>query len=215
MALKINEIFYSLQGKSSYAGRPCVFIRLSGCNLRCAYCDTVYAYEPGEDMTIEEVLLRIASYHCPLVEITGGEPLTQAETPLLITRLLDAGYRVLLETNGSRDISPVDERCIRILDIKCPGSGEAERNDWKNLDRLRPGDEIKFVLTDRGDYDFAKAVLTRHDFPRGLVEEIHFSTVSEKLAPKTLAEWMLSDRLPVRLHLQLHKIIWGSEARGV
>jgi 7-carboxy-7-deazaguanine synthase len=215
LALRVNEVFYSLQGESSFSGRPCVFVRLTGCNLRCVYCDTVYAYEFGEDKTIEEVLSRIASYPCPLVEITGGEPLIKAETQLLITRLLDAEYRVLLETNGSRDISRVDERCIRILDIKCPGSGEAASTDWKNLGRLRPGDEVKFVLTDRGDYDFAKAVLARHDFPHGLVEEIHYSPVSDKLAPRSLAEWILNDHLPVRLHLQLHKIIWGPEARGV
>jgi 7-carboxy-7-deazaguanine synthase len=215
LALRVNEFFYSVQGESSFAGRPCVFVRLTGCNLRCTYCDTAYAYEAGEEISMEDLLSRVASYDCSLVEITGGEPLIQNETPLLITGLLDAGYQVLLETNGSRDISPVDERCLRILDIKCPGSGEAGSNDWKNLGRLRPGDEIKFVLTDRRDYDFAKAVLARNDFPRGLVKEIHFSPVSEKLAPKILAEWILSDRLPVRLHLQIHKIIWGPEARGV
>lgn len=215
MALRVNEIFYSLQGEASYAGHPCVFVRLTGCNLRCVYCDTAYAYEDGEDLAIEDILSRVASYGCPLVEVTGGEPLIQAGTPLLIIRLLNTGYRVLLETNGSRDVSLVDDRCIRILDIKCPGSGEAERNDSKNLGRLTPGDEIKFVLTDRADYDFAKTVLARHDFPRGLVKEIHFSPVPKKLAPKTLAEWIVSDRLPVRLHLQLHKIIWGAEARGV
>jgi 7-carboxy-7-deazaguanine synthase len=215
LALKVNEIFYSIQGESSFAGRPCVFIRLTGCNLRCAYCDTVYAYEAGKDISIAELLEKVAAYHCPLVEITGGEPLIQTETSPLIERLLDSGYRVLLETNGSRDVSLVDDRCIRILDIKCPSSGEAENNDWSNLDRLSAGDEIKFVLSDRGDYDFAKGIMARKDFPLGLIEEIHFSPIPGKLAPKTLAEWILADRLPVRLHLQLHKLIWGPEARGV
>ncbi|MBI5583926.1 MAG: radical SAM protein [Deltaproteobacteria bacterium] len=215
MALRVNEIFYSIQGESSFAGRPCVFIRLTGCNLRCAYCDTRYAYEAGEAISIEVLLEKVAAYRCPLVEITGGEPLLQAETPPLIRRLLDAGYRVLLETNGSRNISLVDDRCTRILDIKCPASGEAQNNDLGNLNRLSARDEIKFVLSDRGDYDFAKGIMVRNDFPLGLIEEIHFSSVPGKLAPKTLAEWILADRLPVRLHLQLHKLIWGPEARGV
>jgi 7-carboxy-7-deazaguanine synthase len=215
LALRVNEIFCSLQGESSFAGRPCVFVRLTGCNLRCVYCDTTYAYEDREELAIEDILSRVASHGCPLVEVTGGEPLIQAETPLLITRLLDTGYRVLLETNGSRDVSLVDERCVRILDVKCPGSGEVEKNDWKNLGRLTSQDEVKFVLTDRADYDFARAVLARRDFPLGLVENIHFSPVSGKLLPKILAEWILSDRLAVKLHLQLHKIIWGPEARGV
>jgi 7-carboxy-7-deazaguanine synthase len=215
LALKVNEIFYSIQGESSFAGRPCVFIRLTGCNLRCSYCDTAYAYEEGEELPIEDLLSRVASYECPLVEITGGEPLLQDETPLLIARLLDTGFRVLLETNGSLDISLVDGRCTRILDIKCPGSGEVESNDWNNLSRLTKADEIKFVLSDHDDYAFARSVLARPDFPSGLIEEIHFSPVPGKLAPRTLADWLLKDRLPVRLHLQLHKIIWGPEARGV
>jgi 7-carboxy-7-deazaguanine synthase len=164
---------------------------------------------------IEDILTRVASYGCPLVEVTGGEPLLQDETPLLISRLLDAGYGVLLETNGSQDVALVDERCFRILDIKCPGSGEAENNDWQNLSRLTERDEIKFVLRDRGDYEFARAVLARHDFPLDVVKEIHFSPVSGELALQTLAQWILRDRLPVRLHLQLHKIIWGPDARGV
>jgi 7-carboxy-7-deazaguanine synthase len=215
LALKVNEIFYSIQGESSCAGRPCVFLRLTGCNLRCTYCDTTHAYEAGEEIPIADLVQRIAAYHCPLVEITGGEPLLQSETPPLITRLLDAGFRVLLETNGSRDISQVDERCVRILDIKCPSSGEAEQNDLGNLCRVTARDEIKFVLGDREDYDFAKGIMARGDFPVTRIKEIHFSPVSGRLALQTLAEWILSDRLPVRLHLQLHKLIWGPNTRGV
>jgi 7-carboxy-7-deazaguanine synthase len=215
LVLKVNEIFYSIQGESSFAGRPCVFVRLTGCNLRCSYCDTPQAYEPGEEIPLADLVQRIAAYHCPLVEITGGEPLLQSGTPPLISRLLDAGFRVLLETNGSRDISQVDERCVRILDIKCPSSGEAEQNDLGNLCRVTARDEIKFVLGDLEDYAFAKGIVTRDDFPITRIKEIHFSPVSGRLALQTLAEWILSDRLPVRLHLQLHKLIWGPDARGV
>jgi 7-carboxy-7-deazaguanine synthase len=215
LALKVNEIFYSIQGESSLAGRPCVFVRLTGCNLRCVYCDTAYAYEAGKAFSIEELLKKIAAFGCPLVEITGGEPLLQEESPRLIARLLNSGYQVLLETNGTQDISRVDDRCLRILDIKCPGSGEVEKNDWSNLGRLTVRDEIKFVLGDRGDYDFAKGIMARGDFPLTRIKEIHFSPVLDRLAPRNLAAWILNDRLPVRLQLQLHKIIWGPEARGV
>ncbi|MCP4715272.1 MAG: radical SAM protein, partial [Deltaproteobacteria bacterium] len=152
--MKVNEIFYSIQGESSYAGYPCVFVRLTGCNLRCSYCDTRYAYDEGEDCTEEQVLERIAAYGCSLVEITGGEPLLQPDTPGLISRLLDRGCRVLLETNGSMDIGSVDRRCVRIVDIKCPSSGEAGRNDEANLARLTAQDEVKFVIGTREDFDF-------------------------------------------------------------
>ena len=215
MTLKVNEIFYSIQGESSYAGRPCVFVRLTGCNLRCSYCDTQYAYEEGQDLEIGMIVDRVASYKCPLVEVTGGEPLMQEETPALIQRLLDAGYEVLLETNGSKDISQVDGRCVKIVDIKCPSSGETDKNDFANLNRLTNKDEIKFVIGDRADYEYAKEQL---DFvksnARGM-HKVHFSPVFGLLEPKDLAQWIMEDHLDVRLHLQLHKYIWEPHQRGV
>lgn len=212
MAIKVNEIFYSIQGESSWAGRPCIFIRLTGCNLRCAYCDTRYAYEQGRVMEIWEILKRIREAGCDLVEVTGGEPLLQAETPELIATLLDAGYTVLLETNGSLDIGPVDKRCARIIDIKCPTSGMCGRNDLQNLRKLGARDELKFVIGTREDYEFARHVLSTIPAPR---YTINFSPVSGAVEPCLLARWILEDRLAVRLNLQLHKIIWGAEARGV
>lgn len=215
MALKVNQIFYSIQGESSYAGRPCVFIRLTGCNLRCSYCDTPYAYEEGEDLEIEAIVDRVRSYRCPLVEVTGGEPLVQAETPVLISRLLDEGYEVLLETNGSQDIGRIDHRCVRIVDIKCPSSGQAEHNDLENLARLTEKDELKFVIGGREDYDYVRRTLELVK-GKGLgAHRVHFSPVFGKLAPATLAAWILKDHLEVRLHLQLHKIIWPPDRRGV
>ena len=156
MALKVNDIFYSIQGESSYSGRPCVFVRLTGCNLRCSYCDTQYAYTEGEALEIDEVVGRVTSYQCPLVEVTGGEPLIQKETPALIHRLLAGGFETLMETNGSQDISQVDNRCVKIVDIKCPFSGQTSHNDLQNLDRLTDHDEVKFVIADRDDYEYAK-----------------------------------------------------------
>jgi 7-carboxy-7-deazaguanine synthase len=215
VALKVNEIFYSIQGESSFAGRPCAFVRLTGCNLRCSYCDTRYAYDHGDLMEIQDIMGRIAAYGCQLVQITGGEPLIQEETPILISHFLEEGYTVLLETNGSQDISQVDGRCVRIIDIKCPTSGQEGQNDLGNLTRLSQRDELKFVIGDRGDYDFARRIM-------GLVDEdlpgripVHFSPRHRKMKPRILAEWILADHLCVRLHLQLHKIIWGSEKRGV
>ena len=215
MPLKVNEIFYSIQGESSYAGRPCVFVRLSGCNLRCSYCDTRYAYDEGEDMEIPEIAPRVASYRCPLVEITGGEPLTQKETPRLVRHLLDTGYQVLLETNGSQDISGIDERCVRVVDIKCPSSGEHEKNDPENPARLTGRDEIKFVIGDRRDYEFAGKILDsiNPDLLRKI--PVHFSPVFGKMDLELLAGWILEDHRDVRLQLQLHKIIWDPEKRGV
>ena len=214
MALNVNEIFFSIQGESSYAGRPCVFVRLTGCNLRCSYCDTQYAYEEGEELEITDIVNRVISLQCPLVEVTGGEPLIQKETPLLIYRLLEKGHEVLLETNGTQDIGKVDDRCVKIVDIKCPSSGQTSHNDLQNLDRLTNHDEIKFVIADRGDYEYAKHVLSlwnRHHFRKCLV---HFSPIFGRMEPKTLADWILKDHLDVRLHLQIHKIIWGPEQRG-
>ena len=207
MTLRVNEVFYSIQGESSYAGRPCVFVRLTGCNLRCSYCDTKYAYEEGIELEIGEIIDRVAFYQCPLVEVTGGEPLMQKETPALIRRFLDEGYEVLLETNGSQDISQVDGRCVKIVDIKCPSSGEADKNDFENLNRLSDKDEIKFVISDREDYEYAKKMLDLLGSNPLTVKALHFSPVFGKLDPKTLAEWILEDNMDVRLHLQLHKYI--------
>ncbi len=212
MALEVSEIFHSIQGESSWSGQPCVFIRLTGCNLRCAYCDTTYAYEQGRFMEIPEIMERVRRLRCDLVEVTGGEPLIQAETPSLIGGLLDAGHTVLLETNGSIDIGVVDPRCIRIMDIKCPSSGMAGQNDLRNLKKLGVQDELKFVIGSRKDYEFARDLLSTLPAARS---KINFSPVFGSLAPRSLAEWILEDHLPVRLNLQLHKIIWGPETRGV
>jgi len=214
VTLKVNEIYFSIQGESSYASRPCVFVRLTGCNLRCSYCDTQYAYEEGEELEIAGIIKQISSYQCPLVEVTGGEPLIQEETPVLICRLLEEGYEVLMETNGSQDISLVDDRCVKIVDIKCPSSGQASHNDLGNLERLTDHDEVKFVIADRGDYEYAKQIVNLMN-PNHLRENpVHFSPVFGKMEPKTLAEWILKDHLDVRLHLQLHKVIWDSDQRG-
>ncbi len=212
MAIKVNEIFHSIQGESSWSGQPCVFIRLTGCNLRCAYCDTSYAYEQGALMEIPEILERVGELRCSLVEVTGGEPLLQADTPRLIVRLLNAGHTVLLETNGSLDIGVVDRRCVRIVDIKCPSSGMSGQNDLRNLEKLGAHDELKFVIGTREDYEFARRIISSIPAARG---RINFSPVFGAVDPRLLAGWILEDRLPVRLNLQLHKIIWGPEATGV
>ena len=214
MSLLINEIFYSIQGESTYSGRPCIFVRLAGCNLRCTYCDTQYAYEAGEKMEIDQIMRRVAGYKCRLIEITGGEPLLQDETPLLISRLLDDGYVVMVETNGSLDITRVDDRCIKILDVKCPTSGESDKNDLENLKRIHPKDQIKFVIGTLEDYVYAKHIIALlcKDFPG---DHILFSPVSGKMSSAELADWILEDNLDVRLHLQLHSIIWPNRKRGV
>ena len=215
MSLQVNEIFYSLQGESSYAGRPCVFIRLTGCNLRCSYCDTRYAYEEGREMDLDLIIDQVFSHRCPLVEITGGEPLIQAETPALILRLLERNRKVLLETNGSQNIQKVDDRCVRVVDIKCPSSGMEARNDLENLNRLGSNDELKFVIGDRIDFEYARGIL---DDGRPFIPEetpVHFSPVFGKLEPKLLAQWILEEHLGVRLQLPLHKILWDPNQRGV
>jgi 7-carboxy-7-deazaguanine synthase len=211
--LKIYEIFYSLQGESTFAGRPCVLVRLTGCQMRCSWCDTEYAFHGGAWMSLEEVLAKVAAFGCPLVEVTGGEPLLQPSCLPLLTALCDAGYEVLLETGGGLDIAPVDPRVRRILDIKCPGSGESGNNRWENLGQLRSTDEVKFVVADRADYEWARGVIAE----RGLagVCPLHFSPVWESCPPAELAAWILADRLPVRLTLQQHKILWGKDTRGV
>jgi 7-carboxy-7-deazaguanine synthase len=215
MPLKVNEIFHSIQGESSWAGRPCTLVRLTGCNLRCAYCDTTYAYEEGEWMEIPAIESRIEEPGCRLIEITGGEPLLQNETPVLIRRLLDRGYTVLLETNGSQDIGIIDERCVRIVDIKCPSSGEAERFDRGNLPKLTATDEIKFVIGGREDYDYARKFIGGALSSANLLLPPLFSPVSGRMDVESLASWILEDRLDVRLQIQLHKIIWGADRRGV
>ncbi len=214
MPLKVNEIFFSIQGESTFAGLACIFIRLSGCNLRCTYCDTRYALEEGRELSISQILGEISPFACSLVEITGGEPLLQTETPLLIDRLILAGYKVLLETNGSIDIRELNPNCIKILDVKCPSSGEHTKNRLDNLNGLRPEDQIKFVIADYQDYRFAKKITRRlhPSFPR---QQILFSPVTERLPADQLAEWIIADRLGIRLQLQLHKIIWPHADRGV
>lgn len=210
--MRITEIFFSIQGESSHVGRPCVFVRLTGCNLRCVWCDSEYTFTGGDRMSIEEILAQVASYGCRLVEITGGEPLAQAESFELIRRLCEAGYEVLIETSGSIDITPVDPRAKIILDIKCPGSGEVEKNLWANLDELRPHDEIKFVLADRADYEWARSMIQERKLDRWIVL---LSPVWGQLDLKPLADWMLADRVPARLQTQLHKHIWGADVHGV
>ncbi len=225
VTLRINEIFFSIQGESTRAGLPCVFVRLSGCHLRCRYCDTEYAFREGATRPIDDIVAAVDAYACPLVEITGGEPLLQPRVHTLIGRLLESGHTVLIETSGACDTTPCDPRVILILDVKTPGSGEVERNLWSNFDRLRPHDEIKFVITDRVDYEFAKEIIERHDLPRRCAAVL-MSAVFEQpqgleilgcaaLPPRQLAEWILADKLPVRMQTQLHKLIWDPRTRGV
>ena len=210
--LRVNEIFYSLQGESTRSGQPCVLVRLTGCHLRCGWCDTPYSFYEGEWLSRDEVLAKVAAFGCPLVELTGGEPLLQPGALPLLAALCDAGYEVLLETSGAIDIGPVDPRVRRIVDVKCPGSGEVERNHWPNLALLRPTDELKLVLAGEEDYRWARDLVLE----RRLHERcpVWFSPVAGALSPRDLAEWILRDRLPVRLQLQLHKLLWG-DARGV
>jgi 7-carboxy-7-deazaguanine synthase len=212
--LTINEIFHSIQGESTHTGRPCVFVRLTACDLRCTWCDTPYAFTEGRKMSVEEVVAQVAAYQCPVVEVTGGEPLLQPDVYPLMQALVDGGYTVMLETGGHRDIARVPAAVHRIVDVKCPASGEAERNCWRNLELLTPRDEVKFVIQDRGDYEFAREVLRQHDLA-GRVAAVLFSPVHGVLPPGDLAAWILADRLPVRLQLQAHKYIWGAETRGV
>ncbi|MFW6324711.1 MAG: radical SAM protein [Desulfovibrionales bacterium] len=210
--LELSEIFYSIQGESTWAGLPCTFIRLAGCNLRCSYCDTEYAYAPRARMDIPVLLKNVRAYECPLVEVTGGEPLLQDETPALITSLLQAGYTVLVETNGSLPRSRIAPEAHVIMDIKCPGSNESDSFFQENLKMLQPHDEIKFVLSGRDDYLWAAEFLRRSDFPGCAV---HFSPAYGRLTPSLLASWILKDRLRIRLSLQLHKIIWEPGTPGV
>jgi 7-carboxy-7-deazaguanine synthase len=212
--LTVNEIFHSIQGESTHAGRPCVFVRLTACDLRCRWCDTPYAFHEGRKMTVDEVVADVAARGCPLVEVTGGEPLLQADVYPLMQRLLDAGKTVLIETGGHRSIAQVPDGVVRIVDVKCPGSGEAARNDWSNLALLKPTDEVKFVIADRADYEFAREVVQREMLTER-VAAVLFSPVHAGLAGKQLAEWVIADRLEVRVQLQMHKYIWSPTTRGV
>jgi 7-carboxy-7-deazaguanine synthase len=212
--LTINEIFHSVQGESTYAGRPCVFVRLTACDLRCKWCDTPYAFYEGSKRSLDEVIGEVDRYGCSLVEVTGGEPLLQEDVYPLMQRLLDSGKTVLLETGGHRSTERVPADVVTILDVKCPASGEVAKNDWTNLERLRPRDEVKFVVQDRADYEFARDVIARHELA-GRASAIHLSPVHGRLDPKTLSQWVLADCLPVRVQLQLHKYIWSPDTRGV
>jgi 7-carboxy-7-deazaguanine synthase len=212
--LTINEIFYSIQGESTHAGRPCVFVRLTACDLRCSWCDTPYAFHEGHKMSVDEVVAAVRQHGCPLVEVTGGEPLLQDDVYPLMDRLLADGRTVMLETGGHRPIGRVPAAVVKIVDLKCPGSGEAGRNDWSNLDRLAPHDEVKFVVQDRADYEFAREVIARHDLV-SRTAAVLISPVHGVLEPRTLSEWMLADRSSARLQLQLHKYIWSPTTRGV
>jgi 7-carboxy-7-deazaguanine synthase len=212
--LTINEIFHSIQGESTHTGRPCVFVRLTACDLRCSWCDTPYAFTEGHKMSLDEVINQVDAYGCELVEITGGEPLLQADVYPLMDRLLGAGKTVMVETGGHRSIERVPEPVIKIVDVKCPGSGEAHRNDWDNLARLTGHDEVKFVIKDRIDYEYARDVVSRHQLS-GRVAAVLLSPVHGVMDAKQLAAWILEDKLDVRLQLQAHKFIWGAEVRGV
>ncbi len=211
--MRVTELFYSIQGESTYAGQPCVFVRLTGCPLRCTWCDTEYAFYGGSEVHLEQLLVKIESYECRLVEITGGEPLAQSETLVLIRRLCDKNFEVLIETSGAIDTTAVDARAHVILDVKCPGSGMSDRMHWPNVTRLTAKDEVKFVLADRSDYEWACQVLARYELADRCT--VLMSPVFGSVEPRQLAEWVLADHLPVRVQLQLHKLIWTPDMRGV
>lgn len=217
--LRVTEIFHSLQGESTWAGLPCTFVRLTGCPLRCSWCDTAYAFHGGERMTLDAILAEVAAMGTPLVEITGGEPLAHKGAFTLADRLLERGYTVLVETSGAFDVSPLDARVHKIMDLKCPGSGEVDRNLWSNLDHLTPRDEVKFVVADRGDYEWARNVVRARGLDRrvqeGALRAILISPVWDAVDLEGLAGWILEDHLPARFQIQLHKLIWGPERTGV
>ena len=212
--LTVNEIFHSIQGESTFAGEPCVFVRLTACDLRCSWCDTAYAFHEGRKMSVDEVMAVVDGFGTQLVEVTGGEPLLQLDVYPLMDRLLACGKTVLLETGGHRSIEKVSERVIRIVDVKCPGSGESDKMDWNNLGRLTRADQVKFVIRDRIDYEYARDIVSREALP-SRVAAVLFSPVHGVLEPRILAEWMLADKVPARLQLQAHKYIWSPDARGV
>jgi 7-carboxy-7-deazaguanine synthase len=212
-SLQVTEIFHSIQGESSWMGLPCVFVRLTGCPLRCRWCDTEYAFHGGKRMTLPEILERVGEFRCRLVEVTGGEPLAQKAAPELLRRLADSGHTVLLETSGALPIDALDGRVHRIVDLKCPDSGESGRNRLSNISCLGRGDEVKFVIASRRDYEWARSMIGEHR----LLERsgVLLSPVHGELTPRDLAAWMLADQLPARLQVQLHKIVWSPDARGV
>lgn len=212
MTLLINEVFRSIQGESSFAGLPCLFIRLTGCNLRCSYCDTRYAYEEGEVASVETLLEQARSAGLPLVEVTGGEPLLQGACPRLVEGLVRQGHTVLVETNGSQDIRPLHDEAVCILDLKCPSSGMHDRMDLTNLQRLRPRDEVKFVLQDRADFEWAARTIETHPMPSA--DRILLSPAHGSMEPRTLARWILDAGLACRLQLPLHRILWPEADRG-
>jgi 7-carboxy-7-deazaguanine synthase len=211
--LKVNEIFYSIQGESTYAGLPCVFVRLTYCNLRCSYCDTEYSFYEGTDMTIDDILTEVKKYNCNLVEITGGEPLIQKESLNLMKRLCDEGFKVLLETSGSLSIENVDKRVTIIMDLKTPSSKMMKKNLYSNIDFLKPDDEVKFVIGNREDYEWAKEIINKYDLSNKC--KVLMGCVFGELSNLELATWILEDHLPVRFQMQLHKYIWEPEKRGV
>lgn len=212
--LTVNEIFHSIQGESRRAGEPCVFVRLTACDLRCSWCDTPYAFHEGAKRSVEDVVAEVERYACPLVEVTGGEPLLQEDVYPLMERLLERGHTVMLETGGHRSIARVPSAVLKIVDVKCPGSGESHRNHLENLALLSAHDEVKFVLKDRADYEFARDVVAAHNLP-ARAGAVLFSPVHGVLDARVLSEWVLADRLAVRVQLQLHKFIWSPETRGV
>jgi 7-carboxy-7-deazaguanine synthase len=212
--LTVFEIYLSIQGESTHAGRPCVFVRLAACDLRCAWCDTAYAFTGGAKMTVEAVIDRVRAFDCDLVEITGGEPLLQPDVVPLMDGLIARGLTVMLETGGHRPLDAVPDPVIAIVDVKCPGSGEAARMHWPNLDQLSPHDEVKFVIADRRDFDYARDVVIQHRLHERTAAVL-FSPVHGALPPAELAAWILDERVPARLHLQTHKYVWSPDARGV
>ena len=211
--LKVNEIYFSIQGESSKAGLPCVFVRLTYCNLRCVYCDTEYAFYAGDDYTTEGIISEVKKYNCKLVELTGGEPLVQTQSLDLMKRLCDEGYEVMLETGGSLSIKEVDPRVMVIMDLKCPSSGMMRKNYYENINYLKKTDELKFVIGSREDYDWMKEIIEKYKLYKKFT--ILVSVVFDQLEPVTLVEWVLEDKLNIRFQLQMHKFIWDPAAKGV
>ncbi|MBI65646.1 MAG: 7-carboxy-7-deazaguanine synthase [Candidatus Marinimicrobia bacterium] len=213
MKLKINEIYYSIQGESSYTGLPCIFIRLTYCNLRCTYCDSEYTFHDGEDMTVNEIMAKIKEYKCNLVEVTGGEPLFQKGCIELLQKLIDSKYNVLLETSGSLSIENVPKKVINIIDFKCPSSNMKKKNYWENLKFIKEKDEIKFVIGNKEDYEWAKRKINQYNLTSKCM--VLMSPIYKEIEPKTIIEWILNDNLDVKFQIQLHKNIWENETRGV
>jgi 7-carboxy-7-deazaguanine synthase len=211
--VRVSEIFASIQGETSYVGLPFAFVRLTGCNLRCRFCDTTYAYDDGEEFPLDQVVLRVAAFGIPRVMVTGGEPLLQEETPALVEALLALGHTVLVETNGTVPLSRLDHRAVKIMDVKCPGSGEAGKTDWENFSRLSARDEVKFVLSSEEDYRFARDVIRKYGGEQPF--KVLLSPAFGLLPPERLAGWMVGDAIDARFQLQLHKLVWGPDRRGV